>query len=297
MASSAKTDLELHPETITNSSRLYSKILTPEHDVEIHLKDNDQKFVYKMDRGRRGIALIINNELFVNGMPERQGSKRDARCMEATFQQLGFDVNIYHNQTINSMQQLFYDLSVTDQSNNDCFACVILSHGDDDDVIFGTDGKITLEELISYLLPDKCPSLSGKPKLFFIQACRGSKMDMGEDVRDGTLSFHSKQTVKYPKIPIWADVLIAYSTVPGYYSWRNSANGSWFIQSLGHILKNDAKEKNLLEMLTKVNYQVAYEFESKTEFPKNDRMKQMPCISSTLTKQFFFYGKWSEYLD
>ena len=28
-----------------------------------------------------------------------------------------------------------------------------------------------------------------------------------------------------------SDIFIAYATVPGYVSWRNSANGSWFIQA------------------------------------------------------------------
>ena len=28
-------------------------------------------------------------------------------------------------------------------------------------------------------------------------------------------------------LPTEADFLYAYSTVPGYYSWRNSARGSW----------------------------------------------------------------------
>ena len=27
-----------------------------------------------------------------------------------------------------------------------------------------------------------------------------------------------------------ADFLLAHSTVAGYYSWRNTASGSWFIQ-------------------------------------------------------------------
>ena len=34
------------------------------------------------------------------------------------------------------------------------------------------------------------------------------------------------------KIPMEADFLIAYSTIAGYFSWRNSVKGSWFIQSL-----------------------------------------------------------------
>ena len=28
-------------------------------------------------------------------------------------------------------------------------------------------------------------------------------------------------------LPIESDFIYAYSTVPGYYSWRNSRNGSW----------------------------------------------------------------------
>ena len=35
-----------------------------------------------------------------------------------------------------------------------------------------------------------------------------------------------------------ADFLISHSTITGYYSWRNTAAGSWFIQSLVHILEN-----------------------------------------------------------
>jgi len=54
-------------------------------------------------------------------------------------------------------------------SNADCFVCVLLSHGDDG-VIAGINGKfVKLQDLIGVLKGDSCPSLSGKPKLFFIQ--------------------------------------------------------------------------------------------------------------------------------
>lgn len=296
MTSNDQTDAYLssspssaYPKRIATIRQLYEGMLTTEHDPEIPLENPDRTFAYKMDHERRGIALIINNVIFLNGMPERQGSAKDARCIESVLKNLGFHVIIRHNQDSKSMKQLLEDMSIADQSNNDCFVCVILSHGDDDNVIFSTDGKVTVEELITPLLPDKCPSLTGKPKLFFIQACRGTKMDEGKEVHDAIKNI--KMQVKYTKIPIWADVLISYSTVPGYYSWRNSLNGSWFIQSLCQVLKNDSHDKELMEMLTKVNYKVAYEYESKTDFPKNNRMKQAPCITSMLTKQLYFHTK------
>lgn len=39
------------------------------------------------------------------------------------------------------------------------------------------------------------------------------------------------------KIPNHADFLIAYSTIPGFYSWRNTSAGSWFVQALCYVLQ------------------------------------------------------------
>ena len=52
--------------------------------------------------------------------------------------------------------------------------------------------------------------------------------------------------------PIEADFLVAYATVPGYVSWRNSARGSWFIQSICEIFAKFAKSADVLDMLTMV---------------------------------------------
>lgn len=48
------------------------------------------------------------------------------------------------------------------------FVCVLLSHGDEG-VFFGTDGSVELKYLTSLFRGDRCKSLVGKPKLFFIQ--------------------------------------------------------------------------------------------------------------------------------
>jgi hypothetical protein len=93
---------------------------------------------------------------------------------------------------------------------------------------------------------------------------------------------------KRVQIPVEADFLYAYSTVPGYYSWRNSVNGSWFIQSIVEVFNKYAKTTDVLTMMTRVNALVAT-YQSRTNDPYSDRKKQIPSIVSMLRKDFYFF--------
>jgi len=62
-------------------------------------------------------------------------------------------------------------VSREDHTNADCLACVLLTHGDRGDVIYATNGTLELHSIIDMFKPDRCPTLAGKPKLFFIQVC------------------------------------------------------------------------------------------------------------------------------
>lgn len=62
-----------------------------------------------------------------------------------------------------------------DHTNNDCLALVVLSHGINSSYIYAQDSLYPVETLWNSFTPNKCPSLAGKPKLFFIQViCRDS---------------------------------------------------------------------------------------------------------------------------
>lgn len=58
--------------------------------------------------------------------------------------------------------------SEEDHRNSACFACILLSHGEEN-LIYGTDGKTAIKDLTAHFRGDRCKTLLEKPKLFFIQ--------------------------------------------------------------------------------------------------------------------------------
>ncbi|XP_007259314.2 caspase-7 isoform X1 [Astyanax mexicanus] len=247
-------------------------------------------FQYKMSHRRVGKCIIINNKNFdeKTGMNVRNGTDRDAGELFKCFKNLGFDVFVYNDQTCAKMERLLKEVSEEDHSDSSCFACILLSHGEEG-MIYGTDGAMPIKSMTSLFRGDMCKSLVGKPKLFFIQACRGSEFDDGIQTDSGPPN-DTIETDANPrhKIPVEADFLFAYSTVPGYYSWRNPGRGSWFVQALCNVLNEFGKQLEIMQILTRVNYMVATNFESWSEDPRFSEKKQIPCVVSMLTKELYF---------
>lgn len=238
---------------------------------------------YNMNYPSMGQCIIINNKNFdkKTGMNIRNGTDVDAGNMFKVFSQLGYKTRVSNDLTVKDIKKLLYDVSKEDHSQSASFVCVLLSHGDEG-VLYGTDSPVDLKELTGLFRGDRCCSLVGKPKLFFIQACRGTELDSGIET-DSVAEEGSTE-----RIPVEADFLYAYSTAPGYYSWRNTANGSWFIQSLGAMLLKHGQELEIMQIMTRVNHKVALEFESCSDLPGYNAKKQIPCIVSMLTKELYF---------
>lgn len=59
--------------------------------------------------------------------------------------------------------------SKLDHSDSDCLAVVLLTHGLVGDYVHAHDHPYPLQDIWRPFTADKCPSLAGKPKLFFIQ--------------------------------------------------------------------------------------------------------------------------------
>jgi hypothetical protein len=88
--------------------------------------------------------------------------------------------------------------------------------------------------------------------------------------------------------PYYSHVLTAV-LFPGFYSWRSTTNGSWFVQALCKELKDKGTSVHILTLLTFVIQRVALDFESNT--PGNyimHQQKQIPCVTTMLTRLLHF---------
>lgn len=59
-------------------------------------------------------------------------------------------------------------VAAEDHSDADCFGCAILTHGKEGRV-YGKDGMVGMDYLVMPFKGDRCTTLVGKPKLFFVQ--------------------------------------------------------------------------------------------------------------------------------
>ncbi|XP_039999901.1 caspase-8-like [Xiphias gladius] len=247
-----------------------------------------------------GLCVIINNENFMDGTV-RSGTNKDAQCLAEVFSWLGFRVLMYKDQTQDQMDRAlkclaslsdhsqlqefnvkewigsrFIDLQQTPK-HGDAFICCILSHGKRS-VVSGTDRKPhSIKQIIATFKATDQSALTGKPKVFLIQACQGGQIQSGVPL-NGLDADESPSLF----IPEEADVLVAMATVEDHLSFRHKTDGSWFIQSLCQQLKEGCPRR---EDITTILHRVNYDVSQKEGSGEPGAVKQMPEVRFTLRKR------------
>ena len=128
----------------------------------------------------RGECLIIN-QLFENDVKcKREGTLKDELELVNTFQHLGCrdSITVKRDLTKSEMITAFQKFRLRLKSTSpDFMVVVILSHGKKDDYIMDINMNGVKLRKITNMFNDghKCSSMIGKPKFFFVQACRGTE--------------------------------------------------------------------------------------------------------------------------
>lgn len=317
---------------------------------------------YSIGNSLNGPVHIFNHYEFERklDLSPRGGTDRDESSLVELFTSIGFssrNILLHKDLKHSEIFDILEKESTADHTDHNIFICVVLTHGENG-LLYSRNKKYSTSQLWTFFNDKDCPSLQGKPKLFFIQACRGSNLDSGIEMNLNTQLLEnnaSPETYESPGQPVpdslnaeihqqsvsrqtlhvpehdaqrrisepllnlppnlrrsrrrsetWdssatiqnsgysihtdPDILVAYSTFEGFYSFRRATAGSWFIQALCKVMKESWKKDDLVSILTQVNLRVAVDMISsvsdvrKKEF---DKKKQIPSFSSTLTKLLY----------
>ncbi|XP_033734730.1 uncharacterized protein LOC117323554 [Pecten maximus] len=144
---------------------------------------------YDFNHFRRGVAVLIVNTEFCNVKDNRPRAEKDIDYLTALFEVLDFQIKVLKNKTTRDLMDSLIDIRSQLEKDSDCFACLISTHGGEfpvqgsknlhQHVLHTFDGSIPTDDIISTFNDNGCAAMRGKPKLFFIQACRG-RMDVDD---------------------------------------------------------------------------------------------------------------------
>ncbi|XP_048809183.1 caspase-8-like isoform X3 [Lagopus muta] len=266
------------------------KFLLQEKLPKNKLRDNVSMLKVLVEMERNGIIkeddLTMLKSILKAFRPDLKNKidnyeEKTKEALKRVFKWLQFDTVEYMDLEANQIFAKIKEYSKKDHSNMDCFVCFILSHGEKNK-IKGVDNElVNIKDLLSCFSGSNCPSLAGKPKLFFIQACQGYVGHPAVAVKEDCSGHLETDAIPLLSIPDQADVLVGMATVEDFECYRCIETGSVYIQCLCDKMELLCPlRKDLITILTEVNKEVGRLI--------LNGWKQMPKITSTLRKQFIF---------
>ncbi|EAW51861.1 hCG20684, isoform CRA_b [Homo sapiens] len=258
------------------------------------------QLAYRLQSRPRGLALVLSNVHFTGEkeLEFRSGGDVDHSTLVTLFKLLGYDVHVLCDQTAQEMQEKLQNFAQLPAHRvTDSCIVALLSHGVEG-AIYGVDGKLLqLQEVFQLFDNANCPSLQNKPKMFFIQACRGDETDRGVDQQDGKNHAGSpgceesdagKEKLPKMRLPTRSDMICGYACLKGTAAMRNTKRGSWYIEALAQVFSERACDMHVADMLVKVNALIKDRegYAPGTEF---HRCKEMSEYCSTLCRHLYLF--------
>ncbi|KAJ8005164.1 hypothetical protein DPEC_G00143800 [Dallia pectoralis] len=273
---------------------------------------------YSMSSSPRGLGLVISNVTFdpcaTPDLDTRTGGEVDEEVLRKVFTELDYIVTIRRDLTAQGMRACIEQFSRRQehQTVSSCVVC-LLSHGVEG-AIYGTDGQLMeLDWVFEAFDNARCPLLQNKPKMFFIQACRGEEMDCGVEMPDGPERTQSPGCEQRDagregegegdsspmdergrlrvKLPQRSDMICGFASLKGTAAMRNTKRGSWFIQELNSALRLRAKDTHLSDILVQVNGRIK-DREGYAPGTLHHRCKEMSEYTSSLCKDLYLFPKY-----
>ncbi|XP_046380069.2 caspase-8-like isoform X2 [Haliotis rufescens] len=236
------------------------------------IKHSDDR-CYEMMSEPRGLCVILNIVHFDKTGFNRHAAAGANAKLKTLFEDLKFKVWSYTDNTKKEIEKILEDAGkYMDDNATDCFVVFISSHGREG-VIYSKDlQRICIKDIARQFRPDKCPNLKGKPKLFFIDACR--KYDFSVSCNESCGDIEDIE-----------DFFFCYAAQPGESSIRNNETGDVFTDEFIKVMTELSGSDHLADIMTVVTRRVKGR---KVVNRYEEWQGQFPDVSSKLTKKLYF---------
>uniref|UniRef100_A0A914XKQ3 Uncharacterized protein n=1 Tax=Plectus sambesii TaxID=2011161 RepID=A0A914XKQ3_9BILA len=229
---------------------------------------------YPLNSNPKGRILVLNNKKFKKNT-SRDGSKYDVASLRDLGKALDYPVEVVQDKTVEEMEEELNDFAKRAKDDElDSVLVFIMSHGNEDSIEDRKGNTLSRQKIIHAF-----EILENKPKLFFFQACRGSKAEPSDSKPNDSqsASFLEKlkralflgttltsnasalcgtnAAVRDTKLSYLSDALIADATAFGRFSWDSGKEGSYFIQAICQIFckYRDSPTMTITDLLGKVH--------------------------------------------
>ncbi|EAT42503.1 AAEL005963-PA [Aedes aegypti] len=215
----------------------------------------------KYDLRKPAYVLIFHN-IFKNDKKfHRKGSEHDLKLIKEFVKGYNMKIaDICEDFSVTKVKKKMNKVSLKNFGSYSSLMIVIMSHGGLNDQIQASNGFYHLDTtIVEPTLMNE--TLKGKPKLFFVQACKGDAVMEADATQTATNKF---------------DILKCFSTYEGTLSFRDTTEGTTFIQTLFKLIEQNS-DKEIIDIMRLM----------RNIFCIN-KIAQAPTETSTLTKKFYF---------
>ena len=246
----------------------------------------------------RGYCLVISMRGKVtNEYPKgdrEPGNSKDVDKLRSLFEDtLKFAFKVYKDFSRSEINELLSNVQNDKWSSCCCFVVFILAHGDTDDdgnAVFTTCNQVkendkNVKKYIPYKVStikrrlESTEGLHGKPKLLFLQSCRGNIDNIGVCSKDSDKDGNGM-------IPYGSDFLISFATIEKHAAYRDE-KGSPFIRQLYYVFNTYRTTHDIVSMMIILTKRMSF---WRGETTKGVIVKQIPDFTSTLRKFLYFFN-------
>ena len=204
------------------------------------------------DEDKVGVAIILCNDNMLN---------KAAREMEEVFKNLEFSTKFMEDASKEDIKDIVKIAAEAEYPENYKFVFYSVGHGNHDngkEYIGVANGKVYIkEDITDKFQPGEATGIHAMPKLFFFDNCRGGTTDPG--IAMGLQAQLSAPTLK---IPGKGNMLVAYSTYPGFAAEAIPQINGFYIPIWSKFLIEQLPiDQSIYAVLQKTNASLKKEYE------------------------------------